>query len=111
MSSFYGQAQFQARFGTYSEKEGKNLIPTQWQTGLSNSSAVSQLVGLVINAWAQDRFGSRKTLMFFMVIMALAIFIPFFSTSLTMLAIGQFACGIPWGVFQVCDLTFIFLAE
>ncbi|KAI3554041.1 MFS transporter, SP family, general alpha glucoside:H+ symporter [Colletotrichum abscissum] len=106
MSSFYGQAQFQARFGTYSEKEGKNLIPTQWQTGLSNSSAVSQLLGLVINAWAQDRFGSRKTLMFFMVIMALAIFIPFFSTSLTMLAIGQFACGIPWGVFQTLSTTY-----
>ncbi|KAI3535714.1 MFS transporter, SP family, general alpha glucoside:H+ symporter [Colletotrichum filicis] len=106
MSSFYGQAQFQARFGTYSEKEGKNLIPTQWQTGLSNSSAVSQLVGLVINAWAQDRFGSRKTLMFFMVIMALAIFIPFFSTSLTMLAIGQFACGIPWGVFQTLSTSY-----
>ncbi|KXH66684.1 MFS transporter, SP family, general alpha glucoside:H+ symporter [Colletotrichum salicis] len=99
MSSFYGQSQFQARFGTYNEMEGKNLIPTKWQTGLSNASAVSQLLGLVINAWAQDRFGSRKTLMFFMAIMALAIFIPFFSTSLTVLAVGQFACGIPWGVF------------
>ncbi|KAJ0327612.1 hypothetical protein COL5a_005580 [Colletotrichum fioriniae] len=106
MGSFYGQSQFQARFGTYNEREGKNLIPTAWQTGLSNASAVSQLLGLVINAWAQDRFGSRKTLMFFMVIMALAIFIPFFSTSLTMLAIGQFACGIPWGVFQTLSTSY-----
>ncbi|KAI8300570.1 MFS transporter, SP family, general alpha glucoside:H+ symporter [Colletotrichum sp. SAR11_240] len=106
MSSFYGQAQFQARFGTYNEREGKNLIPTEWQTGLSNASAVSQLLGLVINAWAQDKFGSRKTLMFFMGIMALAIFIPFFSHSLPVLAVGQFACGIPWGVFQTLSTTY-----
>ncbi|OHE99782.1 NACHT and WD domain-containing protein [Colletotrichum orchidophilum] len=106
MSSFYGQAQFQARFGTYNEREGKNLIPTEWQTGLSNTSAVSQLLGLVINAWAQDKFGSRKTLMFFIFVMALALFIPFFSHSLPVLAVGQFAYGIPWGVFQVGDVTY-----
>ncbi|VUC37244.1 unnamed protein product [Clonostachys rosea] len=106
MSSFYGQSQFRERFGTYSEKEGMKLIPTPWQTGLSNSSAVSQLIGLVINAWAQDKYGSRKTLMFFMVVMALAIFIPFFSNSLAVLAVGQFACGIPWGVFQTLSTTY-----
>ena len=36
-----------------------------------------------------------------MVWMALMIFIPVFSVSLPMLAVGEFLCGIPWGIFQV----------
>jgi hypothetical protein len=34
-------------------------------------------------------------------VMIAAIFVPVFSTSLSLLAFGEFLCGIPWGVFQV----------
>lgn len=40
-------------------------------------------------------------MMFFMVWMAITIFIPFFAPSLSVLAFGEAMCGIPWGVFQV----------
>lgn len=43
------------------------------------------------------------TYMFFMVWMAVAIFIPVFTPSLDVLAFGESMCGIPWGVFQVCE--------
>ncbi|KIX00578.1 uncharacterized protein Z518_09643 [Rhinocladiella mackenziei CBS 650.93] len=105
MNSFYGQSQFRARFGTLDPKSGQKLIPAPWQSGLSNSSAVGQLAGLIINAYAQDRYGSRNTTMFFMVWMAIAIFIPVFTPSLSVLAFGQAMCGIPWGVFQACTET------
>lgn len=83
---------------------GKKTIPASWQSGLSNSAVVGQLAGLLINAYTQDRFGCRPTMMAFMVWMTAVLFIPVFAPSLSVLAFGEAMCGIPWGVFQVCDL-------
>lgn len=80
---------------------GKKLITPAWQSGLTNSALVGQLAGLIINGYCQDRFGCRKTMMFFMGWMGVAIFIVFFAPSLSVLAFGESMCGIPWGVFQV----------
>jgi len=101
ITSFYGQKQFSTRFGVYDEAQKKYVITAPWQSGLSNSALVGQLAGLVINGWAQDRFGSRQTLMFFLTWMAVMIFIPVFAPSLPVLAFGEAMCGISWGVFQV----------
>ncbi|KAK6008869.1 hypothetical protein QM012_000772 [Aureobasidium pullulans] len=105
INSFYGQPQFQKRFG---EKVGpeKYAISASWQSGLSNSAVVGQLIGLVLNTEFQDRFGSRKTMMFFMVWLIGAIFIPFFAPSLPVLAVGEALCGIPWGVFQTLSTSY-----
>lgn len=43
-------------------------------------------------------------MMAFMVWMTAVLFIPVFAPSLSVLAFGEAMCGIPWGVFQVCDL-------
>lgn len=106
INSFYGQTQFSTRFGIYDEAQGKFVITAPWQSGLSNSALVGQLAGLVINGWAQDRFGSRRTLMFFLTWMALMIFIPVFAPSLPVLAFGEAMCGISWGVFQVLSTSY-----
>jgi len=55
ITSFYGQTQFQNKFGI--GEPGKKLIPPSWQSGLSNSALVGQLAGLVVNSYTQDRFG------------------------------------------------------
>ncbi|GFZ47587.1 hypothetical protein JCM24511_05331 [Saitozyma sp. JCM 24511] len=65
-----------------------------------------QVLGLIVNGFCQDYFGCRKTFMFFMVWMVLAIFIPFFSTTPELLAAGEALCGIPWGVFQTLSTTY-----
>lgn len=101
ITSFYGQTQFQNRFGIFNEAQGHKIITASWQSGLSNSSLVGQLAGLIINTYAQDRLGCRPTMMIFMAWLAIVIFIPFFSPSLSVLAFGEAMCGIPWGVFQV----------
>src|SRR4051794_37969388 len=44
-----------------------------------------------------------------MALMAGTIFVLFFSTSVTMLLIGNILCGIPWGIFQT--LTTAYAAE
>jgi SP family general alpha glucoside:H+ symporter-like MFS transporter len=42
----------------------------------------------VINGWAQDRFGSRRTYIFFMFWMMAVIFIVVFAPNLEVLAFG-----------------------
>jgi len=107
ITSFYGQTQFQNRFGTFNEAAGHNIITAPWQSGLSNSSLVGQLAGLCVNAYLQDRLGCRPTMMIFMTWMAVMIFIPVFAPSLSILAWGEAMCGVSWGVFQVSpDLCF-----
>lgn len=45
-------------------------------------------------------------MMTFMVWMIVTIFIPFFAPSLSVLAFGEFMCGIPWGVFQTLSTSY-----
>ncbi|KAH8748588.1 putative MFS alpha-glucoside transporter [Hyaloscypha finlandica] len=106
INSFYGQTQFRNRFGEYNADQGHNIITAPWQSGLSNSALVGQLAGLLINAYTQDRFGCRPTMMTFMAWLAIVIFIPFFAPSLNVLAFGEAMCGIPWGVFQTLSTTY-----
>ncbi|PKK52295.1 hypothetical protein CI102_2446 [Trichoderma harzianum] len=106
ITSFYGQTQFQDRFGQVDASTGKKYISAPWQSGLSNSSLVGQLAGLIVNAYAQDRFGCRATMMAFMAWMAVMIFIPVFAPSLPVLAWGEAMCGVSWGVFQTLSTTY-----
>ena len=106
VNSFYGQTQFRNRFGVHDSETNTKQITPEWQSGLTNSAVVGQLAGLIINGYCQDRFGSRKTYMAFMVWMAIAIFIPVFTPSLDVLAFGEAMCGIPWGVFQTLSTTY-----
>ncbi|RJE27630.1 MFS alpha-glucoside transporter [Aspergillus sclerotialis] len=106
ITSFYGQRQFKSRFGVHDPASGEKTITAAWQSGLSNAAMVGQLAGLLINAYTQDRFGCRPTMMFFMFAMAVTIFIPVFAPSLPILAWGEAMCGIPWGVFQTLSTTY-----
>lgn len=44
--------------------------------------------------------------MFFMIWMAIMIFIPVFSPSLSVLAFGEAMCGVSWGVFQTLSTSY-----
>jgi SP family general alpha glucoside:H+ symporter-like MFS transporter len=101
IGSFYAQTQFKDRFGVLDPSTGTKAISAAWTTGLSNSASVGQLLGLLVNAWTQDRFGCRPTMMFFMSWLIAMIFIPVFAPSLPVLAFGEIMCGIGFGVFQV----------
>jgi MFS transporter, SP family, general alpha glucoside:H+ symporter len=94
INAFFGQSQFIERFGTISSKTGKKEITAAWQSGLANSALVGELAGLVINSFAQDRFGCRPTYCFFMGWLACCIFIPVFAPSLPVLAWGEAFSGI-----------------
>jgi len=105
INSFLGQKQFVNAYG----KGEPKAISAPWQTGLVNASLVGQIIGLAIVGFLSDKLGYRKTYCLGMALMACTIFITFFSTSLPMLTVGEWACGIPWGMFQT--LTTAYAAE
>ncbi|KAH8173569.1 sugar transporter domain-containing protein [Sarocladium implicatum] len=106
IGSFYGQTQFLTRFGEIDSKTGNPYISAAWVSGLSNSSVVGQVIGLIVNGWAQDRFGCRPTIIFFMLWLAVFIFVPVFSQTLAVLCVGQIFCGIGFGVFQTLTTSY-----
>ncbi|CBF87745.1 hypothetical protein AN1308.2 [Aspergillus nidulans FGSC A4] len=50
---------FKERFEVYNPVPDRKLIPAEWQPGLSNSTSVGQLAGLVVNAICQEGFGGH----------------------------------------------------
>jgi SP family general alpha glucoside:H+ symporter-like MFS transporter len=96
IASFYGHPSFLAKFGVPGP-EGKNIIPAAWQSGLGNGSSAGGIIGLLINGWASEKFGPRRTFLVAMVLMIAAIFVPVFAQSLPVLTFGEVLCGIPWG--------------
>ncbi|KAJ1025108.1 hypothetical protein NDA16_002615 [Ustilago loliicola] len=105
INSFFGSNAFIDRFGTVLAN-GEKVITAPWQTGLSNSALVGEVIGLLFQGWASDRWGYRPVYMGSMVFMTLTIFIPVFATSLPMLSAGEVLMGIPWGVFQTLTTTY-----
>ncbi|KAJ9111204.1 hypothetical protein QFC22_006579 [Naganishia vaughanmartiniae] len=98
IASFYGHPAFLKKFGVPGP-EGKNIIPAAWQSGLGNGSSAGGIIGLLINGWASEKFGPRRTFLVAMVLMIAAIFVPVFAQSLPVLVFGEVLCGIPWSVY------------
>ncbi|KXJ87019.1 alpha-glucosides permease MPH2/3 [Microdochium bolleyi] len=110
INNFFAHPAYLARFGWPNPaKNGELYISATWQSGIGAGNNCGAIIGLLLNGWLQSRFGSRRVYMGAMVVMAATIFVLFFSTSVTMLLIGNIMCGIPWGVFQT--LTTAYAAE
>ncbi|WWC73879.1 uncharacterized protein I206_107851 [Kwoniella pini CBS 10737] len=105
INSFFALPAFLNSFGVKGKK-GKLAIPANYQSGLVNIAYVGQIIGLFLNGWCQERFGSRKTFIGGMIIMTLTIFLAFFAVSLNMLLVAELAMGIPWGMFQTLSTAY-----
>ncbi|KAK7948862.1 maltose permease (MalP) [Apiospora aurea] len=99
MSSFFAQPAFSEHFGTYDPGTGKPQITAAWQCGLSNAVSVGTMAGAFANGYFTHKFGYRMVLLASLGLITAFIFIPFFAVSLPMLLVGEFLCGVPWGVF------------
>ncbi|KAM0756383.1 raffinose family of oligosaccharides transporter [Meredithblackwellia eburnea MCA 4105] len=108
INSFYGLPAFQKRYGDR-QPDGSYLISPAWQSGLSNAVQVGSIIGLLINGWACDRFGYKKTIGLSLFLIMCFIAITFTAKNITVLLIGELLCGFPWGVFQT--LTTAYAAE
>jgi SP family general alpha glucoside:H+ symporter-like MFS transporter len=72
----------------------------------TDKDQVGCILGLIINGYITEWFGYKKTMVISMIVMAGAICIPFFSTSLEMFLIGGIVQGLPWGVFQTLAISY-----
>jgi SP family general alpha glucoside:H+ symporter-like MFS transporter len=99
MSSFFAQPAFSRRYGEYIPSKNDYQITASWQNGLSNAVSVGTIIGAFANGYFTHRLGYRKVLLASLVAIAAFIFISFFAPNLPVLLVGQFLCGIPWGVF------------
>ncbi|KAJ7121612.1 maltose permease [Mycena epipterygia] len=106
IASFYGQPAFLKRFGVEDPATGLNVIPAPWQSGLGNGSSAGGIIGLIINGWASERFGPRRTYIISMLGMIVSIFGPVFSQSLEALVASEIVCGLFWGVFQTLTTAY-----
>lgn len=80
---------------------GNVIISSDWQSGVNNAASGGQILGLLINGWAQTRYGYRTVYMIGMVAMTACIFVLFFAVNIEMILVGNLLAGIPWGIFQV----------
>lgn len=99
MSSFFAQPAFSKNYGEYVASSDSYQITASWQNGLTNAVSVGTIVGAFANGYFTHRFGYRRVLLASLVLITAFVFIPFFATNLPVLLVGEFLCGIPWGVF------------
>ncbi|CAF3477451.1 unnamed protein product [Fusarium graminearum] len=99
ISSFFAQPAFREHYGTYQPSTDTWQITASWQNALSNAVSVGTIIGAFANGYFTHKLGYRKVLLASLVAICGFIFISFFSPNLPVLLVGQFLCGIPWGVF------------
>jgi SP family general alpha glucoside:H+ symporter-like MFS transporter len=105
MSTFYAFPAFAKKYG-HEVSPGKYAISAPWQSGLSNAIACGEILGLLINGYASDRFGYRRTMIVTYMFLIGLIFIPFFAPNIVALFFGQVFNGMGWGIFITLTTTY-----
>ncbi|ETN41539.1 uncharacterized protein HMPREF1541_03475 [Cyphellophora europaea CBS 101466] len=105
LNTFYAMPQFTEVFGEQTAS-GSYEIPARWQSGLSNGTQCGQIIGLIINGWASERFGYRWTVIVCLALITCWVSIMFTATTLNQLLVAYILSGVPWGVFQTLCITY-----
>jgi SP family general alpha glucoside:H+ symporter-like MFS transporter len=114
ISSFFAQPSFLRQYGNYIASTDSYQISASWQNGLSNAVSVGTIIGAFSNGYFTHRYGYRSVLLASLAAECAFIFLTFFAPNLPVLLVGEFLCGIPWGVFatmapayasEVCPLA------
>ncbi|KAJ5613724.1 hypothetical protein N7528_007378 [Penicillium herquei] len=106
LANFYGLSTFSKKYGTLDSATGAYKVSAPWRSGLSDSAAVGEIIGLFMTGFISERIGYRKTLIGALFMITGFIFIVFFAVDVKMLLIGEILCGLPWGVFQTITTAY-----
>lgn len=99
IQSFFAQPSFRRHYGVYVPGTDTYEVTAPWQNGLTNAVSIGTIIGAFTNGYLTHKFGYRKVLLGSLAAICAFIFISFFSPNLPVLVVGQFLCGVPWGVF------------
>ncbi|KAE9369341.1 MFS general substrate transporter [Stipitochalara longipes BDJ] len=75
------------------------VVSAKWPDALGLASPLGNVVGIFINGLLTERFGHKKTLLVPIVWLTGCIFIAFIAPNVSILFVGEFLCGLSWGVF------------
>ncbi|SCU96754.1 LAMI_0F07624g1_1 [Lachancea mirantina] len=106
LQSLYALPAFAKRYGFFNPNSGVYEVPARWQTALSMSTNVGEVIGLQLAGIAAERIGYRWTLISSLIGVFGFIFILFFAPNCGALLAGEVLCGIPWGCFQTLTVTY-----
>ena len=103
LGNFWAYPAFQRKFGDYvgvtdTTKSGYQ-ITAAWQTGLGQASGVGAFFGAILNGWLVPAYGPRKVLITSLGLLSAFLLITFSAPTKSVLLVGQFLCGFPWGIF------------
>lgn len=99
MSNFFAYPSFKQKFGSYYGGEVGWQVSAPWQTGLGMASTVGCIFGGLLNGYLASKYGYRWVMIIALGFINVFIFIVFFATGDAMLLVGEFLCGLSWGVF------------
>lgn len=99
IGNFVALPAFYNKYGV-DQGDGKGfVIPTRWQTSLSQAGQIGAFLGVFLAPPITNRLGYRWTALIGLMLMNATIFISFFADSLPVFLVGQLFEGIPWGFF------------
>lgn len=111
LGSMYAMPAFQKRYGhlvsgTAGQPDAQYQVAHKFQTSLSMSTNVGEIIGLAIAGVVADKIGYRWTLIIALCFTTCFIFIVFFARNIGTLLAGEFLLGIPWGAFQTLTVSY-----
>lgn len=99
LGNFYAYPTFAKKYGHWNEISNNYQLDAAWQAGLGNAAAVGAFFGTLLNGVLVTKFGHIRVLLGALMALSAFIFITFFAPNTTVLLVGQFLCGLPWGIF------------
>ncbi|OQU96203.1 hypothetical protein CLAIMM_02316 [Cladophialophora immunda] len=104
IGQLFAQKSFQQHFGV--PVAGGWQITALWQILLGNSAYIGVIIGILMNGIVSEKIGMKKTMIGAYVAITAFTFILVFGQSKALLLVGQFLCGIPWGIFNTTAPTY-----
>lgn len=99
LSNFYAYPEFAKKYGHYAGATSGYQLTAAWQAGLGNASGVGAFFGALMNGYLVNKFGHKKVLLAALFFLTGFIATSFSAPNLVVLCVGQFMCGLPWGIF------------
>lgn len=98
LSQLFAEEAFQKQFGEPFEKGYQ--VKASWQSGLPNGKTIGIMIGMLLNGYARERFGMKRTMLTAFVALLGLTFILVFGQTPQVLLVGEILCGICFGIFH-----------
>lgn len=106
IGSFYAYPTFRKKYGHDYGGEAGYQLSSAWQAGLSDMGEIGKIIGAISNGYFTDIYGHRAVMLTSLIALTASVFIVFFAPNTPVLLVGEFFCGIPWGVFATMGPAF-----